>query len=363
VISVGIGTALITVAATCCSVADTVNVTVAQTPDHITISPSSVNLVPGQSRTLVGTLRDRAGGEIRGASFTWTSKNKAVATVNGLGTVTGVAVGSTQIQATSNGITKSVPVTVSLNAVGGPWFEFDPTDYATLQAIWDDPNLSNRSNTNSKQLLTGLTTPWGGTKAVKVIMDAGEGAGGVRVIYPDADTDKPRELWAEWYILYSDNWKTDWGGENNPDQKTWLFYDQRDAGPTRWSYKIGVFGTGIQSYTVWDSKYPPCSGYPKPLTDTVWNQQWHRLRIHMKMNNEAANSYATLHAWLDDTQILDVNPGDVGDPYEPVRNSNQLNTDYFRTTLLGDIVNQTPKETVYYYVGRHRAWISDPGWN
>lgn len=78
----------------------------------ISISPSTGNLGIGQTLTLSAEGRDQSGDVIGGLSFTWTSSSSSVATVTG-GVITGVAVGSASITASSGGITSS-PVTVTV---------------------------------------------------------------------------------------------------------------------------------------------------------------------------------------------------------------------------------------------------------
>jgi uncharacterized protein YjdB len=81
----------------------------------ISVSPNAASLGVGQAQTLSAEGRDQSGGVMHGVSFTWTSSSTSVATVSG-GVVTAVAVGTTSITASSDGITSS-PVTVSVVVV------------------------------------------------------------------------------------------------------------------------------------------------------------------------------------------------------------------------------------------------------
>jgi uncharacterized protein YjdB len=78
-------------------------------------SPISV----GQVTQAAVTLRDAANHVLTGRTVTWASSNTAVATVSSTGSVTGVAAGTANITATSEGVTGSAPLTVQTVQSGG----------------------------------------------------------------------------------------------------------------------------------------------------------------------------------------------------------------------------------------------------
>lgn len=80
---------------------------------ELTVAPTSLSLVVGETGNLVATARDAQGGVLAGATIAWTSSAPAVATVTSTGRVTAVAVGSAAITATSEGKAASAAVTVS----------------------------------------------------------------------------------------------------------------------------------------------------------------------------------------------------------------------------------------------------------
>ncbi|MFL5471206.1 MAG: PQQ-dependent sugar dehydrogenase, partial [Gemmatimonadales bacterium] len=67
----------------------------------------------GQTLQLTATAKDAGGATVSGATFTWGSADQNIATVNTDGLVTGVAEGQTQISASSEGVSGSLPITVS----------------------------------------------------------------------------------------------------------------------------------------------------------------------------------------------------------------------------------------------------------
>jgi uncharacterized protein YjdB len=97
------------------SLADTSAVTVTTVPvASVTVTPAAPSLQVGQSAQLTATPRDAGGNALSGRVVTWATSNAAVASVNGSGLVTGVAVGPVTITATSEGQSGSATVTVSV---------------------------------------------------------------------------------------------------------------------------------------------------------------------------------------------------------------------------------------------------------
>ncbi|MCC6242926.1 MAG: Ig-like domain-containing protein [Gemmatimonadaceae bacterium] len=78
----------------------------------MTVSPSSLNMAPGQSTPLTATALDNTGAPISGRTATWTTANTAIATVSSSGVVTAVTDGVTSITATINGRAGSAAVVV-----------------------------------------------------------------------------------------------------------------------------------------------------------------------------------------------------------------------------------------------------------
>src|SRR5712692_8630139 len=90
----------------------------------VTVSPATASVVVGQTVQLTATPKDANGNPLSGRVITWTSSAAGVATVSGSGLVTGVAVGSATITATSEGQSGTAAVTVSVPPPpppGGSW--------------------------------------------------------------------------------------------------------------------------------------------------------------------------------------------------------------------------------------------------
>lgn len=79
----------------------------------VSVSPSSASLVPTQVTQFTATPADASGNPMSGQVVQWSSTAAAVASVDGTGQVTGLAVGSTTITATSGGRSGTATVTVA----------------------------------------------------------------------------------------------------------------------------------------------------------------------------------------------------------------------------------------------------------
>jgi uncharacterized protein YjdB len=111
VTGVAVGTAIIT--ATSEGKTGSASVTVTQVPvGAVTVSPAPLSIPVGQTGQLTATTLDALGNVLTGRLVTWTSSNNSVASVSSGGLVTGVALGSATVTATSEGISAPVSVTV-----------------------------------------------------------------------------------------------------------------------------------------------------------------------------------------------------------------------------------------------------------
>ena len=89
----------------------------APTVSVVEVSPSTATLQAGGTQRFVATAKASDGTVISGVSFTWSSSNTAVATINN-GVVTAVAAGTATIRATGNGVSSAaVTITVTVAAV------------------------------------------------------------------------------------------------------------------------------------------------------------------------------------------------------------------------------------------------------
>ena len=134
VTAVGGGAATIT--ATAGEVSGDALVTVMQSAHSVTVSPRADTIAPGDTLRLAAQAYDETGQVIEGASFTWSSSNPTVATVDSSGLVRGAEEGTATITATAGDASGESEMTVTnpdraalvafYNATGGPnWVNND----------------------------------------------------------------------------------------------------------------------------------------------------------------------------------------------------------------------------------------------
>jgi hypothetical protein len=116
--AVAAGTATITAAVD--GKAGTAALTVVALPvATVTLSPTTLSVPFGGTAQLTATLTDTSGAPLTGRTITWSSANAAVATVGSAGLVTGVAIGSTTVTASSEGKSATAAVVVTPNSAVG----------------------------------------------------------------------------------------------------------------------------------------------------------------------------------------------------------------------------------------------------
>jgi len=79
----------------------------------VSVALSASSATPGQSAQATATTLDANNNVLTGRSIAWSSSNSAVATISGSGAISAVAVGTTQITATSEGVMGSATFTVT----------------------------------------------------------------------------------------------------------------------------------------------------------------------------------------------------------------------------------------------------------
>ena len=85
----------------------------------ITLSPTSATLAPGGTQQFAATARNSSGDPLSGPTFTWSSSDPAVVSVDGNGLATAVSAGTATVRATSQTVTGSAGVTVTTGGTVG----------------------------------------------------------------------------------------------------------------------------------------------------------------------------------------------------------------------------------------------------
>src|SRR6266568_2437413 len=140
----------------------------------VAVAPATASVRVGQTVQLTATPKDSAGGTLTGRTVTWTSGNTSVATVSPSGQVTGVAPGSANITATSDGQAGSAVVTVTLVPVAS--VAISPATATIL--VGQTLQLTATPKDSAGGTLTGRTVTWtSGNTSVATVSPSGQVTG------------------------------------------------------------------------------------------------------------------------------------------------------------------------------------------
>ena len=126
----------------------------------VSVALGSGTIGVGGTTTAAATTRDASNNVLTGRAIAWSSSNTAVATVNAAGLVSGIAAGSANIVATSEGVTGQASITVTAPP--------PPAPVATVSVTLATASLAPGATTQatvtlrdaSSNVLTGRTISW-----------------------------------------------------------------------------------------------------------------------------------------------------------------------------------------------------------
>jgi len=123
--------------------------------------PESVTITVQSSVAMSAMARDANGNALSGRAITWTSNNQSVAIVDSAGVVFGVAVGSAFVTATSEGLsdTAAIAVTVATPPAAPSEIVTNPAGSSAIAIYWRD-NSSNESGFRIERFTDDSPT-WG----------------------------------------------------------------------------------------------------------------------------------------------------------------------------------------------------------
>lgn len=160
----------------------------------VTVSPNATTLDVGGTATLSAQARDQ-NGNVMSATFSWSSSNTSVATVDANGRVTARTAGSATVRATASGVTGSASVSVNQQAPVVTTVSVSPAT-TSLTAIGATKTLAATAYDASGAPMSGVSFIWQSTNtAVATVTSAGvvtakgKGSAGVIAKAPNGRAD------------------------------------------------------------------------------------------------------------------------------------------------------------------------------
>ncbi len=134
----------------------------------VSLDRASASIAVGATLTLTATPRDAQGSALSGRTVTWATSDTAIATVSGAGVVTGKAIGTATITATSEG--KSVPATITVTAVPVASIVLSASSASVIAG--QTTSFTAVTKDAAGIVLTGRTVTWGSSAPAVATVDA-----------------------------------------------------------------------------------------------------------------------------------------------------------------------------------------------
>jgi uncharacterized protein YjdB len=140
----------------------------------VVVSPSPVSVQVGGTAQMSAVTNDANGNPLSGRAVSWASSNTGVATVSPTGVVSGVAAGTAQITATSEGKSGSSSATVSA-AAPVPVGSVSVSPASTTLNIGGTKQLSATTRDANNNVLTGRVISWSSANSSIASVDPNSG--------------------------------------------------------------------------------------------------------------------------------------------------------------------------------------------
>jgi uncharacterized protein YjdB len=214
----------------------------------VTVNPTSASVVLGSVQQFTALLKDAAGATLTGRPVTWVSSNTVVASVNGIGLVTALALGTTTLTATSEGKSGTASITVTVVPPGGVVFEsnWNTAVGTSVAAVRDGTRWLNYWEFNGGTTVQLLSVVAGGppgyANALKVVQRGSSYAANLQqdnVLPPSTD------FYVRDYMRNDDNSSA---GDHIVTVDTWdyanLTFMRKYGSASGWRYVSSLYGCG-----------------------------------------------------------------------------------------------------------------------
>ncbi len=178
----------------------------------VSVSLASSSLNPGSTTQATAVTRDASNNILTGRVIAWTSSNTAVATVNGSGVVTAVAVGTAQITATSETIAGSATLSVVAPPPPPPPGSIEPsgmsviTERAFNAAVEDGWDLPSWVDPNDWKIVADAAAPYSPSNILQIRFPAGFTGGDSPALSEKPFGTGVGTLYVSMWIKLSSNW-------------------------------------------------------------------------------------------------------------------------------------------------------------
>jgi len=145
----------------------------APTINSIEVTPATASKQVGQTQQFTAVAKDASGNTISGVTFTWSSSNTSVATVNSSGLATAVAVGTATITASAGG--KSGTATLTVTAPPPPTINtIEVTPATASKQVGQTQQFTAVAKDASGNTISGVTFTWSSSNTnVATVNDSG----------------------------------------------------------------------------------------------------------------------------------------------------------------------------------------------
>jgi MYXO-CTERM domain-containing protein len=138
--------------------------------DHVVVTPPSATATVGNTQQFTAQAFDASDAVIAGATFTWSSDDDTIATVDGAGLATAVAEGSATITATASGVDGTATFTVTTATPTVDHIVVTP-DSATAQT-GDTQQFTAEAFDDTDAVIAGVTFTWSSDDTGVATVDA-----------------------------------------------------------------------------------------------------------------------------------------------------------------------------------------------
>ena len=181
------------------------------------VALASSSLIVSGSTQATATTRDASNNVLTGRAVTWSSGSAAIATVSGSGLVTAVAPGTTNITASSEGISGSGSLTVSAAPPPGSISSNEPSGMTPLtERPFSALNEDGWTNTGSSdyKIVADATAPKSPSNVGQIRFPAGFGSGNAPAVLEKVWSGTQKTLYVSFWVKFSSNWIGNTAGVN-----------------------------------------------------------------------------------------------------------------------------------------------------